>query len=230
MTTSTLPIELTLEANFPVLAALESPRVEKAFTMAKEAHRGQFRKYTGEPYIWHPMAVASDVVVAMQRAIDASLDANRGWEVETVASATFGTWTLEAVACAAILHDSVEDTHLTFADIQKQIGVDVAEGVFYLTDPVSKGQANRAFRTWASRTLISSAPYAIRGIKLYDMLSNIQSIAAHDPTFAATYLREKADMMLHLIDRDGVMDGVFGDVISDIWTIIDANVDTKEPK
>jgi GTP pyrophosphokinase len=81
-------------------------KVEDALAMASAAHEGQFRQ-SGEPYITHPLAVAK----------------------------ILARWHLDAQALiAALLHDVVEDTPTTKADIAKQFGKAVAE----LVDGVSK--------------------------------------------------------------------------------------------
>ena len=73
--------------------------VEAAFEVARAAHEGQTRK-SGEPYITHPLAVAT----------------------------ILAQWHLDAQALiAAILHDVVEDTPTTKDDIAKQFGKAVAE-------------------------------------------------------------------------------------------------------
>ena len=67
--------------------------VHSAYALAEEAHRPQRRK-SGEPYILHPIAVA--MIVANEI----------GLGVEPI--------------CAALLHDVVEDTAITFEDLEKQ--------------------------------------------------------------------------------------------------------------
>ena len=82
-----------------------SKAVETALDFAREAHRGQHRK-SGEPYIVHPVLVAS-----------------------IVASITGD----EAMVVAALLHDVVEDTHITSEDVARDYGEDVAHLVEGLT-------------------------------------------------------------------------------------------------
>src|SRR5580765_8807774 len=79
----------------------------RVFATAAHAAVGQVRKYTGEPYINHPAAVAEIV-----RAVPHS----------------------EAMLAAAWLHDVVEDTKVTYADIKAEFGEDVAVLVNWLTD------------------------------------------------------------------------------------------------
>ena len=74
-------------------------RVQRAFTLAKEAHAPQKRK-SGEPYILHPIAVALIAAKELQ------LDAN--------------------TVITAFLHDVVEDTPYTVEDIRDIFGNDVA--------------------------------------------------------------------------------------------------------
>src|SRR3974390_1542996 len=92
----------------PLLAEFEEHRPEgdtevivEAARMALEAHEGQFRR-SGEPYITHPVAVATIV-------------AELGLDEQTVA--------------AALLHDAVEDTGLTLETIQGTFGDGVSSGV-----------------------------------------------------------------------------------------------------
>jgi guanosine-3',5'-bis(diphosphate) 3'-pyrophosphohydrolase len=86
------------------------PEVAKALFYADTAHRaaGQVRKYTGRPYIEHPKAVA--------------------------ALATLTCATPEMVA-AALLHDVVEDTGVTEADLREEFSPAVVDLVMELTEP-----------------------------------------------------------------------------------------------
>ncbi|OHD84252.1 MAG: bifunctional (p)ppGpp synthase/hydrolase, partial [Sulfuricurvum sp. RIFCSPLOWO2_02_43_6] len=79
--------------------------IQNALTFSKQAHHNQFRK-SGEPYIVHPVLVASIV-------------ANMTGD--------------EAMVIAALLHDVVEDTHITIEEISRDYGDDVAHLVEGLT-------------------------------------------------------------------------------------------------
>jgi (p)ppGpp synthase/HD superfamily hydrolase len=85
----------------------ESPLVRDALELASEAHRGQQRKDNGAPYVTHPVRVA-------QLVTDAGLDD-------------------EAVA-AALLHDVVEDSETSAAEIERRFGPTVARLVAALTE------------------------------------------------------------------------------------------------
>ena len=82
-------------------------RIKDAYEMAAMAHEGQKRN-TGEPYITHPIAVATIAAEELE------LDAN--------------------TVIAAFLHDVAEDTEYTVEDIRKRFGDDVA----FLVDVVTK--------------------------------------------------------------------------------------------
>jgi len=141
--------------------------VQKALQFATDAHKDQMRKYTHEPYIVHPKAVADMV---------ADTDA-----------------TQEQVA-AALLHDVVEDTQFTLEDIKLEFGDTVADLVFWLTD-VDHSHGNRKQRKQKDRDRLSQAPAQAQIIKVADFIDNTKSIVEHDPKFAKLYLQEKMDML-----------------------------------
>ncbi|ARJ41775.1 GTP pyrophosphokinase [Pantoea alhagi] len=139
---------------------------EQARRYATEVHAaaGQRRKYTDEPYIVHPAAV-----------------------VELVRSVTDN----EHMLAAAWLHDTVEDTGTTLADIERQFGAEVATLVGMLTDSSQPQAKNRAARKVAHfRHTADAAPEA-QTIKLADIIDNTRAIVQYDPDFARIYLVEK---------------------------------------
>ena len=80
--------------------------IERAYGIAEEAHRGQLRK-SGHAFITHPLGVAT---ILAQLGLD------------------------ETTVAAALLHDSVEDTYVSLADVEKDLGYEVAA----LIDGVTK--------------------------------------------------------------------------------------------
>jgi (p)ppGpp synthase/HD superfamily hydrolase len=141
--------------------------VEKARIFARAAHAGvgQLRKYTNEPYIVHPMEVASLV----------------------------GTVThTDAMIAAALLHDVIEDTYVTQGVLNEEFGHEITELVMWLTK-ISKPQDGvRAVRKEMDRKFLAKAPAEAQTIKLADIVSNTSSIVQHDPVFAIIYLKEMA--------------------------------------
>lgn len=135
------------------------------------AHRRQKRKYTNEPYIKHPMAVSSIV----------------------------GEFVPEIhVIQAALLHDVVEDTDVTEADLRELFPQRVVDLVMEVTDVSKPSDGNRATRKALDREhTAKSSPFGA-SIKLADLIDNTRSIAEYDPDFAKVYLREK-ELVLSLL-------------------------------
>ncbi len=151
--------------------------VERAYSFAKAAHDtvGQVRKYTGEPYFTHPVAVAGIV--------------------STVPHS-------EVMLAAALLHDTVEDTGIHLQEIEYQFGSNVAELVGWLTKVSRKEDGNRAMRKLIDMQHIAAAPAAAKTIKLADLIDNCKSIVSRDSEFAKVYLHEKAELLQVLLDGD----------------------------
>lgn len=148
-------------------------RLLLAFEFAERAHRGQHRKYTGEPYIVHPIEVAQ------------------------IMSMVTGD---EEVLIAALFHDLVEDTAVTLEQIRKVFGERVAVLVHEVTDVSRKEHGNRALRKALDREHLARASFEGKSIKLADLISNTQSITHHDPDFARVYMKEKAALLPLLSD------------------------------
>lgn len=142
--------------------------LDRAIKFATIAHEGQVRKYTGEPYITHPIEVAC-----------------------TVATVQHTT----AMLVAAVLHDTVEDTDVTLEDIEREFGAEVRELVYWLTDKSRPEDGNRATRKAIDRAHLAQAPPQAQTVKLCDLLSNTRSITEHDREFAKVYINEKRQLL-----------------------------------
>ncbi len=142
----------------------------RAHAFATDAHGDidQRRKYTGEPYIVHPIAVA-----------------------ELVRSVPH---TPEMIA-AALLHDVVEDTPVTIEGIETEFGARVAELVGWLTDVSRPGDGNRRVRKHLDLLHTAKAPPDAKTIKLADLIDNTLTIAKHDRSFWPVYRREKEALL-----------------------------------
>lgn len=140
----------------------------EALVFATEAHGSQLRKYTGEPYIVHPVAVARIV--------------------RTVPHT-------DAMIAAAYLHDVVEDTPVTVSDISARFGEDVAALVWWLTDVSSPGDGNRKARKALDRAHSAAAPAEAQTIKIADLIDNTRSIQRYDPDFWRVYRHEKIRLL-----------------------------------
>jgi (p)ppGpp synthase/HD superfamily hydrolase len=146
-----------------------SDLVARALAFATQAHGSinHVRKYTGEPYIHHPIEVMK-IVRTAERYTDEML-------------------------AAALLHDTVEDTPATQADIEREFGPIVGKLVLELTDQCHDG--NRATRKAAEAARLGTISPEGQTVKLADLISNSRSIVAHDPGFAFVYLREKVRIL-----------------------------------
>lgn len=144
----------------------EMPIVLLAHYYARAAHAavGQRRKYTGEPYIEHPVAVANLVH-------SVSNDDN--------------------MIAAALLHDVIEDTKVTAQDMNVVFRWPIVSLVLEVTDVSRPEDGNREQRKAIDRAHLAKASPQGQTIKLADLIHNTQSIVEHDPTFAKIYLEEK---------------------------------------
>lgn len=157
---------------------MENELVTRARVFATAAHAAidQRRKYTNDPYIVHPAAVAA-------------LVENAGGTREMVA--------------AAWLHDVIEDTKVSLELIEEQFGMTVAAYVGWLTDASKPADGNRAARKKIDMAHISRACSQAKTIKLADIIDNSRSIFEHDPKFAKVYLKEKRELLAVLADGNG---------------------------
>jgi len=153
-------------------------KIFKALQFAIKAHGDQKRKYTGEPYIIHPIAVAK-------------LVSDVGGD--------------EYMICTAILHDVVEDTHVTLDDIVQKFGTDIADLVSSLTDISKPEDGNRATRKAMDRRWISDRCNRSKTIKLADLIDNSSTIVEHDPNFAKVYISEKRELLKVLKEGNQIL-------------------------
>ncbi len=144
-----------------------------AVQIAHQAHLGQVRKYNGRPYITHPLRVMNRYML--------------------VPTATMSG------ACAAVLHDTLEDTAITKAVLEKHFhdAGTVAGIVVELTNPSKMyPDLKRGERKAIDRDHIKVASLTARQIKLIDRADNLGEMDPRgDPGFAALYLGE-SDLLL----------------------------------
>jgi (p)ppGpp synthase/HD superfamily hydrolase len=152
----------------------------QAYLYANFSHgmQRQVRKYTGEPYIVHPVEVASIVLSVAHT---------------------------QAMVAAAYLHDVVEDTQVELEDIEMFFGVEVAQLVWGLTSPSKPSDGNRATRKAIDRVHIASASPQVKTVKAADIISNVSSIVAHDRAFAEIYIPEKLQVLPLLEGADNAL-------------------------
>ncbi|EHF01240.1 hypothetical protein HMPREF1008_01720 [Olsenella sp. oral taxon 809 str. F0356] len=158
----------------------ELARVKEAYSFAAEFHADQ-RRRSGEPYINHP------VEVALILAKDLRMDGDS--------------------ICAALLHDTVEDTPATLADISVRFGETVAElvdGVTKLTSIQVASMDEKQALNLRKMFLAMSKDIRVVIIKLADRLHNMRTLAALKPDRRAFKARETMDVYAPLADRLGI--------------------------
>ena len=165
--------------------------VQRAIIFATQAHAGQMRKYTGEPYIVHPIEV-------MRIVSEVTSDPE--------------------VLAAAVLHDVVEDTPATITNIRIGFTSRVAELVDDLTDVSKPEDGNRAFRKEKDRQHTAKASPEAKTIKLADLISNSKSIVKDDPNFAKVYMKEKAALLEVLTEGDTTLYKRASDMVDSYFT------------
>ena len=153
--------------------------IMRAYEMGAMAHRGQKRK-SGEPYISHPVAVAQELA-------DMRLDAQ--------------------AICAAILHDVVEDTSVSLADIERDFGSEVAalvDGVSKLDQIQFRSRAEAQAESFRKMMLAMIEDIRVILVKLADRMHNMQTLDAMPPEARARIARETLDIYAPIANRLGI--------------------------
>ncbi len=146
--------------------------LDKALHFAIDKHSGQVRKTQDTPYILHPIEVAA-----------------------IVGTMTNDTDTL----CAAVLHDTIEDTDTTFDDLKEMFGRRVA--LLVMTETENKRKDLPAEQTWHLRkeetlTMLSTTKdMAVKMMWMGDKLSNMRS-------FYRSYQKEGDGLWSHFHQHD----------------------------
>jgi GTP pyrophosphokinase len=158
-------------------------QLRKAYEFSESAHEGQFRK-SGEPYISHPIAVTK----------------------------ILAQWHLDPQALtAALLHDVMEDTHVTKAEISQHFGKPVAE----LVDGVSKidqieFQSREHVQAENFRKMLLAMARDVRVIliKLADRLHNMRTMQVMDPQRKKRIATETLEIYAPIANRLG-LNGIY---------------------
>ena len=161
------------------LPADQVERVREAFEYAEAAHKGQKRK-SGEAFITHPIAVA-DILA------DLHLDG--------------------ATIAAAILHDVVEDTPSSMAEVEQKFGKEVAEivdGVTKLDQVQFKSRKEAQAESFRKMILAMVRDIRVIMVKLADRTHNMRTLSAMPAEKRRAVARETLDIYAPIANRLGI--------------------------
>lgn len=137
----------------PFLKDDDAKTIKRAFNMSQEAHKNM-RRRSGEPYIFHPLAVAQICVEEI------------------------GLGTTSIVS--ALLHDVVEDTEMEIEDIERHFGKKVAtiiDGLTKISDVFDNGSSQQA-ENFRKMLLTLSDDVRVILVKLADRLHNMRTLGS----------------------------------------------------
>lgn len=171
------PIEKIFEVA-KYLSENERKLVRKAYDFALNAHHGQLRK-SGEPYFNHCVATAINIV-------------NQNMDVETI--------------CAGLMHDTLEDTHISHEKMEEEFG----EPITHLVEGVTKlghlkyNGAERHVESLRKFFVAMSDDIRVVVIKLCDRLHNMQTLTHVRPDKQKRIALETLEIHARLADRLGM--------------------------
>jgi GTP diphosphokinase / guanosine-3',5'-bis(diphosphate) 3'-diphosphatase len=173
----------------------------KAAQLAKKLHEGQFRKYSGAPYISHTARVAGRM-------------------------ATHPIATEELVA-AAFLHDVIEDCNVTDTELLEslssvtaewELDVRIRNTVYYvewMTNKSLGSPLNRKKRKEMDAECLETAPKEVKVLKMLDRIDNLRELPPDDG-FTAKYAEESLYLINCIGDADDDLKNEAIELINDI--------------
>jgi GTP pyrophosphokinase len=135
------------------VATIDRAKVERAFDFACERHADQ-KRYSGDEFITHPVGVAQ-------------ICAGMRLDTETL--------------CAALLHDTVEDTSATLDEVRAEFGDEIAQlvdGVTKLTGMNFESRDERQAENYRKMMVAMATDVRVILIKLADRLHNMRTLGA----------------------------------------------------
>jgi len=176
-----LALRLLLDKLSFYLDPKEVSRVERAYLFAEKCHEGQMRQ-SGDTYISHPLAVAH--ILADMHMDHESL-------------------------MAAMLHDVIEDTGVTKAQISRRFGrpvADLVDGVSKLSEIEFQSKAEQQAESFQKMTLAMSRDIRVVLVKLADRLHNMRTLGVLSPAKRRRIARETLEIYAPIAQRLGIND------------------------
>jgi (p)ppGpp synthase/HD superfamily hydrolase len=140
----------------------------KALRFAERAHAGQFRDYTGAPFVTHPIRVAARIAALPD--------------------------STEEMVAAAFLHDVVEDCGVPIDEIGKEFGLVVQQLVDELTNAPDQPGHNRRAREAYRFAKLATVSKEAKTIKLADRIDNLSELPK-TARFWKTYQQESRQLL-----------------------------------
>lgn len=161
------------------LSESDVSRIQAAFRYADDAHLGQFRK-SGEPYITHPLAVAT----------------------------ILAEWHLDAATiCAGLMHDVLEDTGVAKIEMAEQFGIEVTEivdGVSKLDKLRFSSDEIAQAESFRKMLLAMSRDVRVILVKLADRLHNLRTLGVMRPEKRRRIATETLEIYVPIAHRLGL--------------------------
>jgi GTP diphosphokinase / guanosine-3',5'-bis(diphosphate) 3'-diphosphatase len=161
------------------LPAQHVERIQEAYELAHNAHREQ-KRFTGEPYITHPVAVAA-------------LLADLHLDMQTI--------------CAALLHDVIEDTPTAKDEIVDRFGREVGElvdGVSKLDKVQFKSRKEAQAESFRKMILAMTKDIRIILVKLSDRTHNMRTLSTMPPEKRRRIATETLEIYAPIANRLGI--------------------------
>lgn len=153
--------------------------VQKAYAFAEDAHRGQLRS-SGEPYMIHPSDVAQTL-------------ANLKLDLSSIVT--------------GLLHDTIEDTHATIEEIEKNFGKDIADlvdGVTKISQITFKTSEEKQAENFRKMILAMAKDIRVILVKLADRLNNMRTLEHLPPLKQKAIAQETLDIYAPIANRLGI--------------------------
>ena len=153
--------------------------IERAFVFACERHADQ-RRQSGEDFIIHPVGVAKICA---------------GMRLDT------------ATLCAALLHDTVEDTSASLVEVRDEFGEEIAnlvDGVTKLTGITFQSRDDRQAENYRKMIVAMASDIRVILIKLADRLHNMRTIGAMSKQKQQEKAKETLEIFAPLAHRLGI--------------------------
>jgi RelA/SpoT family (p)ppGpp synthetase len=167
------------ESRFGYLKQADVARLADAYRFSEAAHKGQTRQ-SGDPYISHPLAVAEILA---------------GWHLDSQA------------LMAALLHDVMEDTSVTKAEISDTFGkpvADLVDGVSKLDKIEFQSAEDAQAENFRKMLLAMARDVRVMLIKLADRLHNMRTLGAVPPAKRRRIARETMEIYAPIANRLGL--------------------------